>query len=123
MPKDIGEYIGMQPVEVQAKLKQLYRIIKKAAPKAEEWISYRMPFFNLHGRLLYFAVFKRHIGFYPMRSGITAFKKEISDYKHAAGSVQFPLDKPLPANLITRIVKFRVKENMLKAQLKSKKSR
>lgn len=86
-------------------------MVRKAAPEAEEAISYGIPTFKLHGNLVHFAAFKNHIGFFPAPSGIAAFKKELAAYKGAKGSVQFPLDQPLPLALITKIVKFRVKEN------------
>jgi uncharacterized protein YdhG (YjbR/CyaY superfamily) len=115
---NVSEYIAMFPRETQKFLKQMRALIKKAAPGAEEEISYQMPMFKLHGRLVYFAGYKKHIGFYPMASGIKAFQKEISVYKWAKGSVQFPLDKPLPAGLITKIVKYRVKENLARTRAK-----
>lgn len=117
-PTTINEYIALFPKETQTRLKQLRTTIKKAAPKAEEVISYSMPAFTLKGRLVYFAAYKNHIGFYPMTTAIAAFKKELSVYKGAKGSVQFPLDKPLPLGLITKMIKFRVKENLMKEELK-----
>ncbi len=122
-PQSIDEYIAGFPEEVQAILQQVRMTIKKAAPDAEETIKYRMPTFLFHGNLVYFAGFKNHIGFYPIPTGIEKFKKELSKYKTAKGSVQFPLDKPMPLGLIRRIVKFRVKENLEreKAKAKSKK--
>ena len=95
--------------------------LKKAAPGAEELISYNMPAFKLHGVLVYYAGYKNHIGFYPTGSAITAFEKELSGYKTSKGTVQFPLETSLPLPLITRIVKFRVKENLEKAEMKKKK--
>jgi uncharacterized protein YdhG (YjbR/CyaY superfamily) len=109
--KSMDEYIGTFPVEVQAILQEMRKAIKTAAPDAEEKISYQMPAFSLNGILVYFAAFEKHIGFYPTSSGIRAFKKELSVYKGGAGSVQFPIDKPLPLELIKKIVKFRVSEN------------
>lgn len=114
--KTIDEYIVGFPEDVQAILNPLRATIKKAAPDAEETINYAIPTFTLNGNLVHFAAFKNHIGFYPTPSGITAFKKELAGYVQAKGSVQFPLDKPLPLKLITRIVKFRVKENLAKAK-------
>jgi uncharacterized protein YdhG (YjbR/CyaY superfamily) len=111
---NIDEYISTFPKEVQVLLKKLRRTIKAAAPGAKERISYRMPAFWLKGNLVYFAAFKHHIGFYPTSSGISAFKKELSVYKGSKGSVQFPIDKPLPLALISKIVKFRVSENKTK---------
>ncbi len=119
--KTVDEYIIMFPEEVREKLIHLRALIKKAAPDAVESISYGMPYYNLQGRLLYFAAFKNHIGFYPLTSAITEFEDEISKFKYAKGSVQFPLDKKLPAGLISRIVKYRVKENLERAKSKVKK--
>jgi uncharacterized protein YdhG (YjbR/CyaY superfamily) len=121
--EDITGYIEMFPSSTKTMLKELRKIIKKAAPSAEETISYNMPTFNLDGYLVYFAGYKNHIGFYPMPSAVDKFSKELSVYKTAKGSVQFPLDEPLPSALITRIVKFRVKENQEKAKLKKKKKK
>lgn len=120
-PKDIDGYIARFPKETQKLLKQLRAATKKAAPQAEEVISYGMPAFKLNGMLVWFAAHTKHIGFYPRISAITAFKKELSVYKGAKGSVQFPFDKLLPIGLITRIVKFRVKENARRAESKNKK--
>ncbi len=108
--KDIDEYIRSFPPDVQKILEQLRKIIHRNAPGAEEAISYGMPTFKLNGNQVHFAVFERHIGFYPTPSGIEAFEKELAPYKHAKGSVQFPLDKPIPNDLVKRIVQFRVKE-------------
>ncbi len=111
IPRNIDEYIAGCPEHVREKLMELRATIRKAAPGAEEKISYRMPAFNLNGILVYFAAQTRHIGFYPTSSGVTAFKEELGDYKSSKGAIQFPLDQPLPLELITRIVKFRVREN------------
>jgi len=111
-PKDIDEYISMFPDNIQELLKEIRATIKEAAPEAEEIISYQMPAYKFHGMLIYFAAFKNHIGLYPRVSGIETFKEELSVYKGAKGSVQFPLNKPLPLDLISRIVKFRVAENL-----------
>jgi uncharacterized protein YdhG (YjbR/CyaY superfamily) len=119
--KTIDSYISMQPEPVQSKLRQLRAVIKKAAPNAGEGINYQIPTFSLAGNLVHFAAFKTHIGFYPTPSGVEAFKQELSVYKGAKGSVQFPLDKPLPLKLITAIVKFRVKENVGRSQAKASK--
>ena len=108
----IDEYLASLPAHTRALLKELRAVIKKAAPDAEETISYNMPAFKLHGMLIWYAAFKEHIGLYPRASGIAAFKKELSVYKNAKGSVQFPIDKPLPLSLVSRIVKYRVKENL-----------
>lgn len=118
IPKNIDQYIEAFPEDVQAKLKALRAAINKAAPGAEEVISYQMPAFKYHGMLVFFAAFKKHIGFYATPTGHAAFKKELSVYKEGKGSVQFPLDKPLPLGLVTKIVKFRVKENIKKAKNK-----
>ena len=119
-PINTDEYISGFPKETQKILEQLRATIKKAAPKADEVISYSIPAFKLNGMLVWFAAYSNHIGFYPRGSGIEAFKKELSIYKGAEGSVQFPLDKPLPLELITQIVKFRVAENLQKAKTKKK---
>ena len=120
-PTTIDEYIATFPKDVQTILQKIRATIRKAAPQAEEAISYQMPTFKLNGNLVHFAAFKSHIGFYPVPSGIEKFKKELSAYKGAKGSVQFPLDQPIPYGLIGRIVKFRVKENLEKAKAKGKK--
>ncbi len=114
--QSIDDYILHFPEEVQEILKTLRQVIKEAAPEASEKISYQMPTFVLHKNLVHFAVFKNHIGFYPAPSGIEAFKHELAQYKGAKGSVQFPIDKPLPYELISRIVKFRVAENIKQAE-------
>lgn len=119
----IDEYIANFPEETQKKLEELRAVIKKAAPDAEEKISYQMPTFFLKGNLVHFAAFKNHIGFYPTPSGIQAFQEELSGYEGAKGSVQFPIDSPLPLKLISRIVKFRVAENLKNAELKSGKKK
>jgi uncharacterized protein YdhG (YjbR/CyaY superfamily) len=108
----IDEYIRTYPSNIQGILEKMRQIIKKAAPDAVEAISYQMPTFKLNGKnLVHFAAFKNHIGFYPIPSGIEAFKKELSPYKQGKGSVQFPLDEPIPLDLVEKIVKYRVKEN------------
>ncbi len=114
--KTINEYIAQFPSDVQEKLQTLRNVIKQAAPNSVEKISYQMPAFYYLGNLVYFAVFKNYIGFYPTPGGIAAFKKELSKYKGAKGTVKFPIDKPLPYELISKIVKYRVDENMKKAQ-------
>ncbi|MEO7393824.1 MAG: DUF1801 domain-containing protein [Chitinophagaceae bacterium] len=118
--KNVDEYISTFPENVRSVLEQLRQTIKKAAPKAEEVISYQMPAFKYFGMLVYFAGYKNHIGFYPTSSGIAAFNKELSSYEGAKGSVKFPIDKPLPLGLISKIAKFRVKENLEKAEAKKK---
>jgi uncharacterized protein YdhG (YjbR/CyaY superfamily) len=119
-PETIDEYISGFPKEIQKQLKQIRSVIHEAAPEAEEAIKYAMPTFVLDGNLVHFAAFKNHIGFYPVPSGIEKFKKELSPYKQGKGSVQFPLDKPMPLDLITKIVKFRVRENSKKSKSKKK---
>jgi uncharacterized protein YdhG (YjbR/CyaY superfamily)/3-methyladenine DNA glycosylase AlkD len=116
--KNVDEYIAQFPANVKATLEKLRKGIKTAAPKAEEVISYMMPAYKYHGMLVYFAGYKNHIGFYPGAAGIAAFKDKIAVYKNAKGSVQFPIDQPLPLGLITEIVKFRVKQNEEKAVAK-----
>ena len=111
----IDAYIATFPPEVKALLLQMRQTIQKAAPKATEAISYQIPTFRLQGNLVHFAGFKKHIGFYPGAAGIAAFQGELAGYKSAKGSVQFPLDQPLPLALVTKIVKFRVKQNLEKA--------
>ena len=118
MPNDIDTYISDFPEEVQMLLEQIRAAIRQAAPEAKETINYAIPTYTLNGNLVHFAAFKKHIGFYPGPTGIETFKNELSAYKGAKGSVQFPLDKPLPLDLITSIVKFRVKENMEKPSKK-----
>lgn len=116
--KTIDEYISLFPEEVQRILNELRQTIKDAAPEAEETINYQIPTFALHGNLVHFAAFENHIGFYPTPSGMEAFKKELSGYKGAKGSVQFPIREPLPLPLIRRIVEYRVKENVARKQKK-----
>jgi len=116
---NIDEYIATFPESTKHLLEQIRETIAKAAPAAEEAISYAMPTFKLHGNLVHFAGYKNHIGFYPGAGGIAAFQKEIDKYKNAKGSVQFPLDKPLPLALVTKITKYRVKQNIEKASLKA----
>jgi len=119
--KTIDGYIKTFPDEVQSILEKLRQTIRKVAPDAVETISYQMPTFKLNGKnLVHFAAWKNHIGFYPLPSGTEAFQKELSDYKSAKGSVQFPLDKPIPFDLVERIVVFRVRENLKRKPIKSK---
>jgi len=120
-PTTIDEYIAGFPLDVQAILEKIRATIRKAAPGAEETIKYRMPTFTLHGNLVHFAAFENHIGFYPVPTGIAKFKKELAVYKMGKGSIQFPLAQPIPYGLISKIVKFRVKENLAKAKAKGKK--
>lgn len=119
----IDQYIMASPESIRVKLTQLRDTIRKAAPQATEKISYRVPTFYYNGNLVHFAAFKNHIGFYPDPTGIEAFKKELTKYKGAKGSVQFPLDEPLPLDLIAKIVKFRVAENAKKAEKGPKKTK
>jgi uncharacterized protein YdhG (YjbR/CyaY superfamily) len=112
----IDEYIKTFPEHVQIILKKMRVTIRDAAPEAQEAISYQMPTFRLNGNLVHFAAFKNHIGFYPSPSGIEAFKEELSPYKSAKGSVQFPMDKPVPYDLVRKIVLFRVQENLKKTR-------
>jgi uncharacterized protein YdhG (YjbR/CyaY superfamily) len=116
---NIDEYINAYPLLTKKLLSLMRKTVNAAAPKATEKISYSMPTLYLNGNLVHYAGYKNHIGFYPTSSGIKAFKKEISKYKNSKGAVQFPLDKPLPVSLIKKIVKFRVKENLIKAEKKS----
>ena len=109
-PTNIDAYISGFPKDVQVILEEIRSIIRKAAPDAVEAIKYRIPTFVLKENLVHFAAFQKHIGFYPTSSGIEQFKDELSAYKNAKGSVQFPLDKSIPFSLIRKIVKFRVKE-------------
>jgi uncharacterized protein YdhG (YjbR/CyaY superfamily) len=120
-PKDIDEYIAGFPKEVQEILEKIRKTIREAAPDAEEAIKYQIPTFTLKGNLVHFAAFKKHIGFYPAPRAIEEFKDELSVYKGAKGSVQFPLGEPVPYDLISRIVKFRVSGNLEKAKAKGKK--
>ena len=117
----IDEYISAFPRDTQDKLNALRNVIKDSAPGAQEAISYSMPAFKLNGRVLvYFAAFRSHIGFFPTASGVAEFKKELAGYETSKGTIRLPLDKPLPLGLVKRIVKFRVRENLEKAQGKRK---
>jgi len=107
----IDDYIAGFPADVQAKLQALRATIRQAAPEATETISYRIPTFTLNGNLVHFAAYARHIGFYPTSSAMAAFEPELTAYKRARGSVQFPLDRPLPLDLVRRMVDFRVAES------------
>ena len=112
--RTIDEYIRIFPEDVQTILKKMRTTIREAAPEAQEAITYQIPTFRLNGNLVHFAAFKNHIGFYPAPSGIEAFKADLSPYKSAKGSVQFPIDKPVPYHLVREIVLFRVQENLRK---------
>jgi uncharacterized protein YdhG (YjbR/CyaY superfamily) len=116
----IDIYISGFPQDIQSTLEEIRKTIRQAAPEAEEKINYGIPTFVFHGNLVHFAANKKHIGFYPAPSGIEAFKTELSVYKGAKGSVQFPIDKPMPLELIAEIVKFRVMENQERAKTKMK---
>lgn len=121
-PKTVDEYIAGFPPETQTLLQKVRQTIKKAAPKAEEKISYQIPAFTLKGGvLIYFAGFKNHISVYPAPRGYEQFKELLAGYKGGKGTVQFPLDKPIPFSLITKIVKFRAKEALAQAEAKAKK--
>ena len=113
--KNIDDYIAGFPPDVQKILQKVRATIKRAAPQADETISYQMPTFKLEGNLVHFAAFKNHIGLYPTPSGTERFRKELSSYETGKGSIRFPLDKPIPYDLIAKIVKFRVRENLEKA--------
>lgn len=121
-PRTIDEYIARFPPEVEEILQKVRQTIREAAPEAEETISYQMPTFKLKGRILvYFAAHKKHIGFYPTPTGMEEFKEELAIYGAGKGTAQFPFDKPIPYDLITRIVQFRAKENLATAVAKRKK--
>jgi uncharacterized protein YdhG (YjbR/CyaY superfamily) len=114
----IDEYIARFPADVRAQLATMRATIRAAAPEAEERISYQMPAFALHGNLVYFAALKRHIGFYPTSSGVAAFQDELAGYESSKGAIRFPIDQPLPVDLITSVVRFRVAENQERAAVK-----
>ena len=116
--ESIDDYIKSYPPDVQKILQEIRKTIKKMAPEAEEAISYQIPTFKLNGNLVHFAAFKKHIGFYPGSKAINVFKKEIASYKSSKGTVQFPLEKPLPLSLIKKIVDYRVKESSQKVKAK-----
>jgi uncharacterized protein YdhG (YjbR/CyaY superfamily) len=119
-PQTIDEYISGFPENIQELLETIRATIRKAAPGAKEIISYAIPTFYLEGNLVHFAAYKNHLGFYPGASGIAVFEEELSSYNTSKGTVQFPVDKPLPQSLITKIVKCRVQQNLEKAALKEK---
>ncbi len=120
-PRNIDEYIAGFPSDVREILEKIRITIRKAAPSAEETIKYGMPTFTLKGNLVYFAAFKNHIGFYPPARGFKEIKKELSVYEGEKGSLRFPFDKPVPFGLISKVVKFRVRENLKRAAGKAKK--
>jgi uncharacterized protein YdhG (YjbR/CyaY superfamily) len=122
-PTTIDDYIAGFPPEVQIILERIRTLIREVAPEAKETISYQIPTFTLHGNLVHFAAFAKHIGFYPTPTGIAAFAKELSVYKGNKGSVQFPLDQPMPYELMRRMVAFRVRENVERAAAKGNKKK
>lgn len=115
----VDEYVSGTPEPGKTKLKELRSLIRKIVPEASEVISYSMPAFRMYGVLVWYAAYKNHIGFYPSSSGIEAFRTELSAYKWAKGSVQFPMNEPLPVKLITRMVTFRKKEDLQKQESKA----
>jgi uncharacterized protein YdhG (YjbR/CyaY superfamily) len=117
---DVDQYIAQFPADIREKLEKIRETIKQVAPTAEEAISYGIPTFRLKGNLVHFAAFKNHIGFYPAPKGLEEFKVELSRWKGGKGSVQFPLNEPMPLELISRIVQFRVTQNLEKAKVKTK---
>lgn len=117
---DVSAYISQFPAVVQDILKELRRTVQEAAPEAKELISYKMPAYKYYGMLVYFAAYKHHIGFYATPTGHKEFEKDLAPFKQGKGSVQFPLDQPLPLSLISKIVKFRAKENLTNFQNKKK---
>src|SRR6185295_13986724 len=119
--ENIDEYIAGFPKDIQKILEEVRATIRKAAPEAKEAIKYAMPTFVLNGNLVHFAAFKNHIGFYPAPSGIAPFKEELSAYEGGKGSIRFPLDQPIPYDLIRQVVEFRVTENQERAAAKGKK--
>ena len=120
-PQTIDEYIAGFPPEVQEILQKIRQTIHEAAPDAQETISYQLATFTLKGNLVHFGAFKKHIGFYPTPSGTEQFRDELAGYQSAKGSIRFPLDQPIPYDLISRMTKFRAAENLVKAQKKDKK--
>jgi len=119
-PGNIDEYIALYPENIRKKLNEIRAVIKNVAPDAAEAMKYGIPTFVLSGNLVHFAGFENHIGFYPAPSGIKAFQKDLKGFKFAKGSVQFPIDEPMPIETITKIVRFRVKENLEISKLKKK---
>src|SRR5262245_22523868 len=119
-PQSIDEYIAGFPKDVQENLEKIRKTIRRAAPDAAETISYKMPAFTLKGYLIYFAAYKKHIGLYPAPRGNEKFKEELAAYGGGKGTVRFPLDEPIPFDLITRIVKFRAKKTLERANSKAR---
>jgi len=120
---NIDEYIATFPDDVQKVLQKIRSTIRKAAPKAEETISYQIPTFKLNGYLIYFAGYQKHVSVYPAPRGEKEFKKELAAYKGGKGTVQFPLDKPVPYELISRLVKYRAKKNLERVKVETTKKR
>ncbi len=121
--RTIDEYVRGFAPKMRNILQELRATIRAAAPGAEETMNYAIPTFKLYGNLVHFAAFENHVGFYPTPSGITAFRKELAKYKSSKGSVQFPLDQPMPLQLVSRIVKFRVAEQLKKGTVKKPKGK
>lgn len=121
--EEVDKFIGTFPEHTQKMLEIVRETIRKAAPEAEEHFSYMMPAYKFQGALVYFSGYKNHIGFYPGASGVANFKDDIAKYKTAKGSIQFPLDEPVPTDLISKIVQFRTAENLKKSAAKSKKKK
>ena len=121
--RNIDEYIAEFPNDIRLVLEEVRRAVRDAAPEAVETISYSMPAFKLEGILVYFAAFKNHIGFFPTASGVEHFKNELDGYEISKGTIRFPLQKPMPVDLIQRIVAFRVEENLKKAEGRTKRKR
>jgi len=119
-PRTIDEYIAGFPKDVQEILEKIRATIRTAAPGAGETIKYQIPTFTLEGNLVHFGAYKKHIGFYPAPTGIEKFKSELAVYGRSKGTIQFPLDQPIPYDLIEKIVRFRVKENLARAEAKKK---
>ena len=117
-PQTVDDYIAGFPANIQEILGNIRAIVREVVPEAEEVISYQMPTYRLQGNLVHFAAFKSHIGFYPTPTGVEAFQDELEPYRHAKGSIRFPLDQPIPYALIRKIVAFRVKETLEKGKLK-----
>lgn len=115
-PSSIDEYIKLYPADVQKMLEGIRETIKKVVPEASEKISYQIPTFYLNGNLVHFAAFADHVSFFPTGAGVEAFKDELRSYKTAKGTIQFPIDKPIPLDLISRITKFRVEQNRKKTK-------
>ena len=111
-PETIDQYIAQFPQAIQSLMQELRSVIASCAPEASEKISWNMPTFYYHGNLVHFAAFKKHIGFFSTASGIEAFVHELGDFKYSKGTIQFPYDKPLPLDLVKRIVSFRIKDNL-----------